>query len=104
MNWKEAYTKIFLKEVGKSVNESTLQEYMPVWWQNTRNKDAGGLRLTDEGIEFVTEEVKLSTYDVPFPKDFGSIPKRFRLQLQETSALLPNEFGSMSQRLSLIHI
>ena len=70
MNWKEAYTKIFLKEVGKSVNESTLQEYMPVWWQNTRNKNAGGLRLTDLGIEFVTEELKLTTYDVPFPQDF----------------------------------
>ena len=70
MNWKEAYTKIFLKEVDKSVNESTLQEYMPVWWQNTRNKDSGGLRLTDAGIEFVTEEIELTTYDVPFPKDF----------------------------------
>ena len=70
MNWKEAYTKIFLKEAGKSVNESTLQEYMPVWWQNNRSKDKGGLRLTDQGIEFITEEIKLTTYEVPFPKDF----------------------------------
>ena len=70
MNWKEAYTKIFLKESDKSVNESTLKEFMPVWWQNTRNKDVGGLRLTDEGIGFVTEELELATYDIPFPKDF----------------------------------
>lgn len=70
MNWKEAYTKIFLKEAGKSVNESTLQEYMPVWWQNNRSKEQGGLRLTDQGIEFVTEELSLTTYEVPFSKDF----------------------------------
>ena len=70
MNWKEAYTKIFLKEAGKSVNESTLQEFMPVWWQNNRSKDKGGLRLTDQGIEFITEEIELTTYEVPFPKDF----------------------------------
>ena len=70
MNWKEAYTKIFLKEAGKSVNESTLQEFMPVWWQNTRSKDSGGLRLTDQGIEFITEQLELTTYEIPFPKDF----------------------------------
>jgi len=70
MNWKEAYTKIFLKEASKSVNESTLQEFMPVWWQNNRSKDKGGLRLTDQGMEFITEEIELTTYEVPFPKDF----------------------------------
>tara|TARA_Y200000002_G_scaffold81778_1_gene64632 strand:- start:546 stop:935 length:390 start_codon:yes stop_codon:yes gene_type:complete len=70
MNWKEAYTKIFLRESGKSVNESTLKEFMPVWWQNTRSKSLGGLRLTDQGIEFVTEQLDLATYDIPFPKDF----------------------------------
>lgn len=70
MNWKEAYTKIFLKEASKSVNESTMQEFMPVWWQNNRSKDKGGLRLTDQGIEFITEEIELTTYEVPFPKDF----------------------------------
>lgn len=70
MNWKEAYTKIFLKEASKSVNESTMQEFMPVWWQNNRNKDKGGLRLTDQGMEFITEEIELTTYEVPFPKDF----------------------------------
>ena len=70
MNWKEIYTKIFLKESGKSVNESTMQEFMPVWWQNNRSKDKGGLRLTDSGMEFVTSEIELTTYEVPFPKDF----------------------------------
>ena len=70
MNWKEAYTKIFLKESGKSINESNLKEYMPLWWQNTRSKSVGGLRLTDQGIQFLTEKLDLVIYDVPFPKEF----------------------------------
>jgi len=70
MNWKETYTKIFLKQLGKSVNEVSMREYMPVWWQNTRTKDTGGLRLTDEGLRMVMEDLELSTYDVPYPPDF----------------------------------
>jgi len=70
MNWKETYTKIFLKQSGKAISEATLKEYMPVWWQNTRTKDTGGLRLTDEGYRFISEELQLATYDIPYPKDF----------------------------------
>ena len=70
MNWKEIYTKIFLQNSGTSVNDLTIREYMPQWWQNTRIKDAGGLRLTDEGFRFITEELELATYDVPYPPDF----------------------------------
>jgi len=50
MNWKETYTKIFLKELDKSTNESTIKEYIPLWWKNNRDKGAGGLRLTDTGF------------------------------------------------------
>ena len=70
MNWKETYTKIFLKQMGKTVNDITVKEYMPYWWQNTRTKDSGGLRLTDEGLRVVIEEIQLQTYDVPYPPDF----------------------------------
>jgi hypothetical protein len=70
MNWKETYTKIFLKQAGKAVTEATLKEYMPIWWQNTRTKSEGGLRLTDEGYRFISEDLQLSTYDIPYPKDF----------------------------------
>jgi len=68
MNWKETYTKIFLKQLGKSSSELSVKEYMPLWWKNTRNKGAGGLRLTDEGYD-VLLEIELATYDVPYPKD-----------------------------------
>jgi len=70
MNWKEIYTKIFLKQAGKTINEAALKEYMPLWWQNTRAKDEGGLRLTDEGYRMISEDIELQTYDVPYPADF----------------------------------
>ena len=70
MNWKEVYTKIFLKQSDKAITDATIAEYLPVWWQNTRSKDTGGLRLTNEGFRFITEELRLTTYDVPYPKDF----------------------------------
>ena len=68
VNWKETYTKIFLKELGKTIDETNVKQYMPLWWKNTRNKGTGGLRLTDEGMDVVTE-IGLATYDIPYPKD-----------------------------------
>ena len=70
MNWKETYTRIFLKQSNIAVTEATLKEYMPVWWQNTRAKDVGGLRLTDEGLRFIMEDLQLTMYDVPYPVAF----------------------------------
>jgi hypothetical protein len=65
---KESYTKIFLKQANISLGQNTMKEYMPVWWKNTRR--LGGLRLTDEGFEFITEKLDIQTYEVPFPVDF----------------------------------
>ena len=70
MNWKETYTKIFLKSANIAIGQNTLKEYMPMWWKNSRSKNFGGLRLTDEGITFIKDKLQLQTYDVPFPNDF----------------------------------
>lgn len=66
---KEAYTKIFLKQSGRAISDASIKEYMPLWWQNTREKATGGLRLTERGFEFIQEELKLTVYEVPYPKD-----------------------------------
>ena len=65
---KVTYTKLFLKELGKSYNELSVKEYMPPWWYNTRQKDVGGLRLTDDGFD-VINKIELQTYDIPYPRD-----------------------------------
>jgi|TARA_B110000503_G_C6998057_1_gene350273 hypothetical protein len=70
MNWKETYTKVFLKAADKSINALSVKEYLSVWWKNTRTKDTGGLRLTDEGFRFITEDIELTTYEIPYPRDF----------------------------------
>ena len=65
---KTVYTKLILKELGKTYNDTTVAEFMPMWWKNTRQKDAGGLRLTDEGID-AFKEAGITTYNIPFPLD-----------------------------------
>jgi len=71
MNWKETYTKIFLQQSGKTIHDTAVKEYLPLWWQNTRTKDVGGLRLTDEGYRFIKEELDMQTWEVPYPPDFN---------------------------------
>ena len=39
---------------------------MPVWWQNTGEKDSGGLRSIEAGMLFLMEKLELATYDI-FP-------------------------------------
>ena len=70
MNWKETYTKVFLNQAGKSITELAVKEYLPLWWKNTRDKSSGGLRLTDAGYAFITDEIDLQTYEIPYPQNF----------------------------------
>ena len=71
MNWKETYTKIFLKQANIGISETSLKQYMPVLVaEYTRGKSTGGLRLTDDGFDFLVEKIDLQMYEIPFPKDF----------------------------------
>lgn len=65
---KSVYTKLFLNQLGKSVSDETVKEYLPLWWQNTRDKSQGSLRLTDLGYE-VLHEIELTLYEIVFPAD-----------------------------------
>jgi len=68
MSNKTVYTKLFLRELGQSVNEQNVKAMMPIWWYNTRDKEIGGLRLTDDGFDTINK-IELATYDIPYPKD-----------------------------------
>jgi len=68
MNWRDVYTKIFLKELGETVNDQNVAQHMPLWWMNYRKQTAGGLRLTDEGFELI-EQIGLTVHTIPYPKE-----------------------------------
>lgn len=70
MDWKTTYTKVFLQQANISITDTTIKEYLPIWWKNSRSKNTGGLRLTEDGLKFVQERLQLQTYDVPFPHEF----------------------------------
>ena len=72
---KEVYTKIFLQQWDKSIDESNVKLYQRTWWFNNRTKEGGGLRLTDKGFEFLTEILDLRSYEVPFTEAIDLSPQ-----------------------------
>ena len=72
---KDAYTKAFLQAAEIPITEKTIKDYKAVWWWNFRNKDQGGLRLTEHALEFIEEYAKIKTYKIEFPKEFAFTPQ-----------------------------
>ena len=64
---KETYTKI-LKQADIAISEATLAVHAPCG-KNT-GKSTGGLRLPDDGFDFLLAKLDLQMYEIPFPKDF----------------------------------
>lgn len=65
------YTKIFLNTAKISVNEVNLKKYSSEWWYNIREKNSGGLRLTDIGRDFLKNTLSLTFYTINFPPDLN---------------------------------
>lgn len=65
---KETYTKLFLKQLGKSIDDATVKSYYSRWWKNTREKSQGGLRLTELGLNTI-KEIGIEIYTIPYPQD-----------------------------------
>jgi hypothetical protein len=72
---KETYTKIFLSAWGKSIDAANIKLYTRTWWQNNRKKDVGGLRLTDQGYEFLVGELEMREYEIPFTEPIEMSPQ-----------------------------
>ena len=55
---KETYTKIFLQQWDKSMDDANVKLFQRKWFTNNRTKVGGGLRLTDDGYEFLIKEIE----------------------------------------------
>jgi hypothetical protein len=72
---KTDYTKKFLKSAGLEVSDEIIKQKLFEWWYNVRDKDQGGMRLTDDGLEFVKVNVGLKTYEIRLPGHVVLIPQ-----------------------------
>lgn len=75
MDVKDELTSVFLKAAGKDLTEEYVKQCRFTWWYNVRNKNSGGLRLTEEGINFIEKDAEIKTYKINLPKDFSITPQ-----------------------------
>lgn len=67
---KEQLTKMICEHLGWPTEGPTLSKNCQIIWQNPRKKDIGGMRLTDEGFDILTNRMEIKSYDIGFPKEF----------------------------------
>jgi hypothetical protein len=91
---RKTYTKIFLKQAGRAVTEENISVSMRVWWQNNRTKKEGGLRLTEQGLDFVRTTLDLAVYEVPFPIGFDLKPQVIFGQIYRLSIFSNRSFNN----------
>lgn len=75
MDNKDRYTEIFLKTAGQDYDEKIIKDYRGRWWYSTRDKLEGGLRITDQCLDFIENEADIKTYKIELPKDLTIGPQ-----------------------------
>jgi hypothetical protein len=72
---RDVLTKIFLQEWGKSVDDANVSLYSHKWWQSNRVNKQTAFRLSEEGFEFLTSELELKSYEIPFTEPIEISPQ-----------------------------
>lgn len=72
---KDQYTLLFLKSAGLDTSVDNIKEYGKLWWWNTRSKSYGGLRLTEQGINFVKDPADIKTFEIGLPREYHATPQ-----------------------------
>jgi hypothetical protein len=72
---RTALTKIFLQHWGKSIDSANVQLFGRKWWQSTRVGKENAFRLSEEGFEFLTSDLELKSYEIPFTESIELSPQ-----------------------------
>ena len=72
---RDALTKIFLRQWGKSIDDANVQLYSRKWWQTCRPSKPYSVRLTDDGLEFLIGTLELESYEIPFTESIELSPQ-----------------------------
>jgi hypothetical protein len=72
---RDLLTKIFLQQWGKSVDETNVNLYSHKWWQSNRVNKQTAFRLSEEGYMFLTGELDLKEYEIPFTEPIELSPQ-----------------------------
>jgi len=67
MNQKIDITKYVLVEEGLPIDDRSTHRLLPKWWHNPRKKDTGGLRLTQEGFDKLSNHIKAHRLEIEHP-------------------------------------
>jgi len=72
---RDALTKIFLNQWGKSTDDANVKLYSRKWWQSNRVGKQTAYRLSLDGLDFLTNELDLRGYEIPFTESIDSSPQ-----------------------------
>ena len=72
---RTALTKIFLQQWGKSIDSANVQLFGRKWWQSTRVGKETAFRLSEDGFEFLTTDLELKSYEIPFTESIELSPQ-----------------------------
>lgn len=72
---RDALTKIFLHQWGKSTDDVNVKFYSRRWWNSARVGKQTAYRLSEEGFEFLTNTIQLKCYEVPFTESIEMSPQ-----------------------------
>jgi hypothetical protein len=72
---RDTLTKIFLQQWGKSTDDANLKLFGRKWWQSNRVGKDNAFRLTEDGFNFLTTELEIKFYDIPFTEPIELSPQ-----------------------------
>jgi hypothetical protein len=72
---RDALTKIFLQQWGKSTDDANLELYSRKWWQSNRASKQTAFRLSEEGFDFLTLTLDIKMYEIPFTESIELSPQ-----------------------------